>query len=86
MDTEGMSGNGDQDHAPVETEVPERPTPSGWVVVTKATRARKTPAPKQKGLVSLHDHRGKPRRAATSGETRCVLARQHGEVQRMVTR
>ena len=50
MDTNDMSGGGDQvqDQGTVETAVPERPTPSGWVVVKKAPRAKAKAAPKKK--------------------------------------
>ena len=44
MDTNDTNGGGDQDQEPLHP-VPERPTPSGWVIVKKASTAKKTPAP-----------------------------------------
>lgn len=75
MDTEGMSGNGDQDQAPVETEVPERPTPSGWVVVTKATRARQTPAPKQEATPAAKKRSSSKRELIDTGRNRMYAKR-----------
>jgi hypothetical protein len=47
MDTNDMSGNAEQAQDAV-PEVPERPTPSGWVVVKKARKPRAAAGPAKK--------------------------------------
>jgi hypothetical protein len=46
MDTNDLSGGGDQGPDAI-PEVPERPTPSGWVIVKKARKPRVTAAPRK---------------------------------------
>ena len=47
MDTKDMINDGDQGQDPL-PEIPERPTPSGWVVVKKARQAKAKAAPVKK--------------------------------------
>jgi hypothetical protein len=48
MDTNNMSGGGDGEQEQPVHPVPERPTPSGWVVVKKARKAQPKAALKKK--------------------------------------
>jgi hypothetical protein len=72
MDTNDVSSGGDPAPDPL-PDVPERPTPSGWVVVKKAPRARaKAAPPKKKTSAATNRKAASVAKKRTSGKRELI--------------
>jgi hypothetical protein len=73
MDTNDTGAGGEHDQ-PVES-VPERPTPSGWVIVKKAPTARAKAAPKKKAAPARKKGSGGKRELIDTGRNKMYAKR-----------
>jgi hypothetical protein len=75
MDTNGMSGGGEGEQEQPLQSVPERPTPSGWVVVKKARKAKAKAAPKKKAAPARKKRSSSKRELIDTGRNKMYAKR-----------